>query len=124
MAAWEAGRVRAKRRRWRRGKRVGARGVECAKGGECTRSAQLQNQYHDGAAQRSQLAHTSRLTFTFWLSKRLSASLLSARCSFWVSQNAGPTPFVLHNPFDVASGQQIGGNYVPNRPNRRHRHRA
>ena len=34
--------------------------------------AQLQNQYHDGTIQRSQLAQTSRRTFR--LSKRLSAS--------------------------------------------------
>jgi hypothetical protein len=73
--------------------------------------AQLQNQYHDGTIQRSQLAQTSRRTFR--LSKRLSASLLSALYSFWVSQNAGLTPFAFYNPFDVASGQQIGSNYDP-----------
>src|ERR1017187_1345297 len=47
--------------------------------------AQLQNQFHDGTIQRSQLAQTSRRTFR--LSKRLSLSLLSALYSFWVSQN-------------------------------------
>jgi hypothetical protein len=47
------------------------------------------------------------------LSKRLSASVLSALYSFWVSQNVGLTPFAFYNPFDVASGQQIGGNYDP-----------
>ena len=73
--------------------------------------AQLQNQYHDGTIQRSQLAQTSRRTFR--LSKRLSASLLSALYSFWLSQNAGLTPFAFYNPFDVASGQQIGSNYDP-----------
>ena len=70
---------------------------------------QLQSQYHDGTVQRSQLAQTSRRTFR--LSKRLSASLLAALYSFWVSQNAGMTPFAFYNPFDVASGQQIGSNY-------------
>src|SRR6204780_4311134 len=70
---------------------------------------QLQNQYHDGTVQRSQLAQTSRRTFR--LSKRLTASPLAALYSFWVSQNAGLTPFVFYNPFDVASGQQIGSNY-------------
>ena len=55
--------------------------------------AQLQNQYHDGTIQRSQLALTSRRTFR--LSKRLSASVLSALYSFWVSQNAGLTPFAF-----------------------------
>jgi hypothetical protein len=72
---------------------------------------QLQNQYHDGTVQRSQLAQTSRRTFR--LSKRLTASLLAALYSFWVSQNAGMTPFAFYNPFDVASGQQIGSNYDP-----------
>jgi len=67
---------------------------------------QLQNQYHDGTIQRSQLAQTSRRTFR--LSKRLNASVLSALYNFWVSQNAGLTPFAFYNPFDVASGQQIG----------------
>jgi len=28
-------------------------------------------------------------------------------------QNAGLTPFAFYNPFDVASGQQIGSNYDP-----------
>lgn len=70
---------------------------------------QLQNQYHDGTIQRSQLAQTSRRTFR--LSKRLSASLLSTLYSFWVSHNAGLTPFVFYDPFDVGSGQQISSNY-------------
>jgi hypothetical protein len=70
---------------------------------------QLQNQYHDGTIQRSQLARTSRRTFR--LSKRLSASVLSALYTFWVSQTAGLTPFAFYDPFDVASGQQIGSNY-------------
>jgi len=72
---------------------------------------QLQNQYHDGTVQRSQLAQTSRRTFR--LSKRLSASVLSALYSFWVSQKGGLTPFAFYNPFEVASGQQIGSNYDP-----------
>lgn len=45
--------------------------------------AQLQNQYHDGAIQGSQLAQTSRRTFR--LNKRFSASLLSSLYSFWIS---------------------------------------
>lgn len=73
--------------------------------------AQLQNQYHDGTVQRSQLAQTSRRTFR--LSKRLSASQLSALFSFWISQNGGLTPFAFYNPFDVPVGQQIGSNYDP-----------
>ena len=73
--------------------------------------AQFQNQYHDGTIQRSQLAQTSRRTFR--LSKRLSASLLSTLYNFWVSQNAGLTPFAFYTPIDVAPGQQIGSNYDP-----------
>jgi hypothetical protein len=72
---------------------------------------QLQNQYHDGTIHRSQLAQTSRRTFR--LSKRLSASLLSALYNFWVLQNGGLTPFAFYNPFEVAAGQQIGSNYDP-----------
>ena len=72
---------------------------------------QLQNQYHDGTIQRSQLAQTSRRTFR--LSKRLNGSALSALYSFWASQNGGSTPFAFYNPFDVAAGQQIGSNYDP-----------
>src|ERR1019366_2235525 len=73
--------------------------------------AQLQNQYHDGTIQRSQLAQTSRRTFR--LSKRLSASVLSVLYSFWVSQKGGLTPFAFYNPFEVAACQQIGSNYDP-----------
>jgi hypothetical protein len=70
---------------------------------------QLQNQYHDGTIHRSQLAQTSRRTFR--LSKRLSTSQLAVLYNFWVSQNAGLTPFAFYNPFDVLAGQQIGSNY-------------
>ena len=68
---------------------------------------QLQNQYHDGTVQRSQLAQTSRRTFR--ISKRLSASVLSALYSFWVSQTAGLTPFAFYNPFDVRSEERRVG---------------
>ncbi|MCL4488674.1 MAG: hypothetical protein M1570_11165 [Chloroflexi bacterium] len=73
--------------------------------------AQLQNQYHDGTIQRSQLAQTSRRTYR--LSKRLSAAALAALWSFWVSQNGGLTPFAFYDPFDVAADEQIGSNYDP-----------
>ena len=71
--------------------------------------AQLQNQYHDGTVQRSQLAQTSHRTFR--LSKRLSASALAALYNFWVLQNGGLTPFAFYNPFDVVAGQKIGTNF-------------
>ncbi len=73
--------------------------------------AQLQSQYHDGTIHRSQLAQSSRRTFR--MSKRLSASALSALYNFWASQNGGLTPFAFYNPFDVAAGQQIASNYDP-----------
>jgi hypothetical protein len=73
--------------------------------------AQLQNQYHDGTIQRSQLAQTSRRTFR--LSKRLNASALAALYNFLVSQNGGLKPFAFYNPFEVTAGQQIGSNYDP-----------
>jgi hypothetical protein len=73
--------------------------------------AGLQNQFHDGTIQRSQLAQTSRRTFR--LNKRLNALALSALYNFWAAQNGGLTPFAFYNPFDVAAGQQIGSNYDP-----------
>ena len=73
--------------------------------------AELQNQYHEGTIQRSQLAQTSRRTFR--LSKRLSASALATLYNFWVSQNGGLTPFAFYDPFDVAAGQLPGSNYDP-----------
>ena len=78
---------------------------------ELREHVQLQNQYHDGTIQRSQLAQTSRRTFR--LNKRLDASALSALYNFWVSQNGGLTPFAFYNPFDVALGQQIGSSHDP-----------
>jgi hypothetical protein len=73
--------------------------------------AQLQNQYHDGTIQRSQLAQSSRRTFR--LSKRLNAPELATLYNFWVAQNGGLTPFIFYNPFEVLAGQQIGSNYDP-----------
>ena len=73
--------------------------------------AQLQNQYRDGTIQRSQLAQTSRRTFM--LSKRLSSTDLSTLSGFWAARKGGLMPFAFYNPFDVASGQQIGSNYDP-----------
>lgn len=76
---------------------------------ELREHVQLQNQYHDRTTRRSLLAQTSRRTFR--LNKRLSATLLSAQYNFRVSQNGGLTPFAFYNPFDVATGQQIGSNH-------------
>jgi hypothetical protein len=70
---------------------------------------QLQNSYHDGTIQKSQLAQTSRRTFQ--LSKRLNASLLTTLYGFWAAQDGGLAPFVFYNPFEPASGQPVGSNY-------------
>ena len=50
--------------------------------------AVLQNQYHDGTIQRSQLAQTSRRNYR--LAWRLSASALAAMYDFWVSSLSKP----------------------------------
>ena len=73
--------------------------------------AQLQNQFHDGTVQRSQLVQTCRRTYR--LSKRLNASMLAALYDFLVSQNGGLTPFLFYDPFDVLAGAEIGSNYDP-----------
>jgi hypothetical protein len=73
--------------------------------------AQLQNQYHDGTVQRSQLAQTSRRTFR--LSKRLCAADLGTLYAFWVAKQGGLIPFAFYNPFEVAAGHDIGSNYDP-----------
>ena len=72
---------------------------------------QLQNQYHDGTVQRTQLAQTSRRTFR--LSKRLCAADLGTLYAFWVAKQGGLIPFAFYNPFEVAAGHDIGSNYDP-----------
>ena len=72
---------------------------------------QLQNQFHDGTIQRSQLGQTSRRTYR--LAKRLDPSSLSALYSFWIAQMGGLTAFCFYDPFDVPAGAPIGSNYDP-----------
>jgi len=43
----------------------------------------------------------------------LSATDLSTLSGFWAARKGGLMPFAFYNPFDVASGQQIGSNYDP-----------
>ncbi|MBZ5586558.1 MAG: hypothetical protein LAQ30_31110 [Acidobacteriia bacterium] len=81
----------------------------CTAFAEVREYAQLQNQYHDGTIQRSQLAQTSRRTFR--LSRRLSASALTTIYTFWAARMGGP--FAFYNPFDVADGAEPGSNYDP-----------
>ena len=76
---------------------------------EAREYAQLQCQLHDGTIHRSQLAQTSRRTFT--LAVRLNSSALATLYSFWVSQRGGLAPFYFYDPFAVAAGQPIGSNY-------------
>ena len=56
---------------------------------------ELQAQHHDGAAERLQLAHTSRRTFE--LSQRLTATRAIALKSLWDTQQGGVVPFLLYN---------------------------
>ena len=72
---------------------------------------QLQNRYHDGTPQASQLAQTSRRTFR--LTKRLTASALATLYAFVAAQEGGTIPFLFYNPFEPASGQPVGSNYDP-----------
>lgn len=67
----------------------------------------LQNDYHDGTIQRSQLAQASRRKYR--LTERLAASALPALYAF-LSARIG-VPFIYYDPFDVASGAQPGSNY-------------
>ena len=76
-----------------------------------TAYAGLESQYHDGTIQRSQLAQSSRKTWV--LAKRLNASAVATLYAFWTTQLSGLTPFAFYDPFDVASGAQIGSNYDP-----------
>ena len=72
---------------------------------------QLQNQYHDGTIQRSQLAQTSRRVYRPTM--RMTATALAALYSFLETQNFGLTPFIFYDPFDVPPGAEIGSNYDP-----------
>jgi hypothetical protein len=72
---------------------------------------QLQNQYHDGTIQRSQLAQTSRRVYRPTM--RMTATALAALYSFLETQNFGLIPFIFYDPFDVPAGAQIGSNYDP-----------
>ncbi len=67
----------------------------CTAFAESREYVQLQSQYHDGTIQRSQLAQTSRHTFT--LAQRLTAAQVAALKAFWDSQQGGATPFVFYN---------------------------
>lgn len=85
----------------------------CTAFSESREYVQLQTQYHDGAIQRSQLAQTSRRTFS--LSQRLTAALASALKTFWDSQQGGAVPFVFYNMIEGSydsTGNSTRGRYT------------
>jgi hypothetical protein len=85
----------------------------CSAFSESREYAQLQTQYHDGAVQRSQLAQTSRHTFS--LSQRLTAALAIALKAFWDNQQGGTVPFVFYNLIEGTydpTGNSTPGRYT------------
>ena len=85
----------------------------CTAFSESREYVQLQTQYHDGAIQRSQLAQTSRHTFS--LSQRLTAVLAIALKAFWDSQQGAAVPFVFYNLIEGSydpTGNSTQGRYT------------
>jgi hypothetical protein len=74
---------------------------------------ELRAQYHDGTAERSQLAQTSRKTFK--LAQRLTAARTAALKAFWDNQQGGVVPFLFYNlaegTYD-ATGNSTQGRYT------------
>ena len=85
----------------------------CTAFSEAREYAQLQAGYHDGTVERSQLASSSRRTFT--LSKRLTATAAAALKTFWDGQGGGLIPFLFYNliegPYDP-TGAATQGRYT------------
>jgi hypothetical protein len=85
----------------------------CTAFSESRESAQLQAQYHDGTAERSQLAQTSRKAFK--LALRLTAARAIALKAFWDGQQGGVIPFLFYNlaegTYD-ATGNSTQGRYT------------
>jgi hypothetical protein len=74
---------------------------------------ELQNTYHDGTPQRSQLAQTSRRTFK--LSQRLTAAQAIALKAFWDSLLGAAAPFLFYNLIEGAydaTGASATGRYT------------
>ncbi len=85
----------------------------CTAFAESLEYVQIQSQYNDGTIQRSQLAQTSRHTFT--LAQRLTAAQVAALKAFWDSQQGGATPFVFYNLIEGAydpTGNSSTGRYT------------
>jgi len=85
----------------------------CAAFTESREYVQLQSQYHDGTIQRSQLAASSRRTFT--VSQRLDATKVAALKTFWDGQQGGVIPFLFYNLIEGAydpTGNSVTGRYT------------
>jgi hypothetical protein len=85
----------------------------CAVFTESREYVQLQSQYHDGTIQRSQLAASSRRTFT--VSQRLDATKAAALKTFWDGQQGGVIPFLFYNLIEGAydpTGNSVTGRYT------------
>jgi hypothetical protein len=87
--------------------------ILCTAFSESREYVQLQTQYHDGTIQRSQLAQTSRHTFS--LGQRLKASLVIALKAFWDGQQGGTVPFYFYSLIEGAydgTGASTTGRYT------------
>lgn len=85
----------------------------CTAFSESREYLQFQAQYHDGTAERSQLAQTSRRTFK--LAQRLAAARVAALKTFWDSQQGGVVPFLFYNLAEGAydpTGNSTQGRYT------------
>jgi hypothetical protein len=85
----------------------------CTAFSESREYVQLQTQYHDGAIQRSQLAQTSRHTFS--LAQRLTPAQVIALKAFWDTQQGGATPFAFYNLIEGSydpAGNSTQGRYT------------
>ena len=85
----------------------------CTAFSESREYAQLQAQYHDGSVERSQLAATSRRTFT--VSQRLTSAMAASLKTFWDGQEGGVVPFFFYNLVEGAydpSSNSTQGRYT------------
>lgn len=85
----------------------------CAAFSESREYVQIEARYHDGTAERSQLAQTSRRTFK--LAQRLTAAAIATLKAFWDTHHGGVIPFLFYNlaegTYD-ATGNSTQGRYT------------
>jgi hypothetical protein len=85
----------------------------CTAFSESREYVQIQAQYHDGTAERSQLAQTSRRMFR--LAERVTAARAIALKTFWDGQQGGVVPFLFYNLAEGAydaTGNSTQGRYT------------